>query len=172
MERAPEVLQSNKKHYMRKIVSIAVIVLLLSLSCTKTQPAGATATVAMSNEWWVTLKLNGADLIGTHVAFSTYNTSSNVSDSLWVDDLGLGYQFKCKVVANPKDLTFSVDSAQNQYYDIRVHIANGKIIKNGGISRTGLTTDSLYMEASFGDDPGDTYIISGTARTRQAADDY
>ena len=32
--------------------------------------------------------------------------------------------------------------------------------------------DSIYMEASFGDDPGDTFIISGVARSRWAQDDY
>ena len=60
-----------------------------------------------------------------------------------------------------------------EYYDIRVHIANGKIIPNGGMGKsTGSIVDSIYMEASFGDDPGDTYIISGVARSRWATDDY
>ena len=161
---------------MNRIFKISgIIVLLFSISCTKkTLAPGATNTVAMSNEWWVTLSLNGNDLLGTRVLFATYNTSENVSDSLWLDDLNNGYQFKVKVLADPKNETFSVDSAQNEYYDIRVHIANGKIIPNGGISKTGLKTDSLYMEATFGDDPDPThiYIISGTARTRWAADDY
>jgi Lipid-binding putative hydrolase len=151
-----------------------IIVLLFSISCTKkTLAPGATNTVAMSNEWWVALSLNGNDLLGTRVLFATYNTSENVSDSLWLDDLNNGYQFKVKVLADPKNETFSVDSAQNESYDIRVHIANGKIIANGAKSKsTGSVVDSIYMEASFGDDPGHTYIISGVARTRWAQDDY
>jgi hypothetical protein len=162
-------------HNMNRIFKISgIIILLFSISCTrKLEAPGATNTVAMSNEWWVTLSLNGKDLIGNPVLFSTYNTSQNVSDSLWLDDLNNGYQFKVKVLADPKTETFSVDSAQNETYDIRVHIANGKIIPNGGKSKsTKSIVDSIYMEASFGDDPGDTYIISGVARSRWAQDDY
>jgi Lipid-binding putative hydrolase len=159
---------------MNRIFRISAIIMLFSMSCTKKlENPGATNTVAMSNEWWVTLTLGGNDLLGTHVLFSTYNTSQNVADSLWLDDLGNGYDFKCKVLANPKSLTFTTDSSQNLYYDIRVHIANGKIIPNGGMGKsTGSIVDSIYMEASFGDDPGDTYIISGVARSRWAQDDY
>lgn len=159
---------------MNRILRISAVIILFSMSCTKKlDNPGATATVAMSNEWWVTLTLNGNDLLGTHVLFSTYNTSQNVADSLWLDDLQNGYDFKCKVLADPKNLTFTADSSQNQYYNIRVHIANGKIIPNGGMGKsTGSIVDSIYMEASFGDDPGDTYIISGVARSRWAQDDY
>jgi hypothetical protein len=160
---------------MNRIFKISgIIILLFSISCTrKLEAPGQTNTVAMSNEWWVTLSLNGEDLIGNPVLFSTYNTSQNVSDSLWLDDLNNGYQFKVKVLADPKNETFSTDSAQNESYDIRVHIANGKIIPNGGKGKsTGSIVDSIYMEASFGDDPGDTYIISGVARSRWAQDDY
>jgi hypothetical protein len=158
---------------MNRTLRIPIMVMLLFISCTKKiENPGATNTVAMSNEWWVTFSLNGTDLIGTPVLFATYNTSQNVSDSLWLDDLKHTYQFKCKVLANPTDLTFTTDSSQNETYDIRVHIANGKIFPNGGHSKTGLVTDSIYMQASFGDDPGDTYVISGVARTRWADDDY
>jgi Lipid-binding putative hydrolase len=159
---------------MNRMYRITAIIMILFLSCTKKlENPGATNTVAMSNEWWVTLTLGGNDLLGRHVLFSTYNTSQNVADSLWLDDLENGYDFKCKVLADPKNLTFTTDSSQNEYYDIRVHIANGKIIPNGGKGyTTGSIVDSIYMEASFGDDPGDTFIISGVARSRWAQDDY
>src|SRR5277367_183940 len=159
---------------MNRIFKISAVIILFSMSCTKKlENPGATNTVAMSNEWWVTLTLGGNDLLGTHVLFATYNTAANVADSLWLDDLGNGYDFKCKVLANPKALTFTTDSSQNLYYDIKVHIANGKIIPNGGLGKsTGSPVDSIYMEASFSDDPGDTYIISGVARSRWAQDDY
>lgn len=159
---------------MNKMYRISAIVLMLFLSCTKKlENPGATNNVAMANEWWVTLMLDGNDLLGAHVLFSTYNMSQNVADSLWLDDNQNGYVFKCKVLADPKNLTFATDSAQNEYYDVKVHIANGKIIPNGGKGKTtGSIVDSIYMEASFGDDPGDTFIISGVARSRWAQDDY
>ena len=88
---------------MNRIFGIFALMILFSMSCTKKlEDPGATNTVAMSNEWWVTLTLGGNDLLGKHVLFSTYNTSQNVADSLWLDDLGNGYDFKCKVLANPK----------------------------------------------------------------------
>jgi len=159
---------------MNRMYRFTAIIMILFLSCTKKlENPGATNTVAMTNEWWVTLTLDGNDLLGGHVLFSTYNTSQNVADSLWLDDLENGYDFKCKVLADPKNLTFATDSSQNEYYDIRVHIANGKIIPNGGKGySTGSIVDSIYMEASFGDDPGDVFIISGVARSRWAQDDY
>ena len=159
---------------MNRMYRITAIIMVLFLSCTKKlENPGVTNTVAMSNEWWVTLSSGGTDLLGTHVLFATYNTSQNIADSLWLDDLANGYQFKCKVLADPKNQTFSTDSSQNEYYDIRVHIANGKIIPNGGISKTtGSIVDSIYMEATFTDDPVNTYIISGVSRSRWAQDDY
>jgi hypothetical protein len=177
MEPAQDLLQSNKIHYMNKMMfRILAVFMVLSISCTKKlENPGATNTVAMSNEWWVTLGLTGTLLGGgAHALFSTYNTSQNVSDSLWMDDGGNLWDFKIKVLADPKSLTFlTTDSAQNEYYDIRVKISNGKIIPNGGKGyTTGSIVDSIYMEAVFGDDPTNTYIISGVARSRWAQDDY
>ena len=166
---------------MNSIFKIVGCALLISFcSCVKeNEPAGNTpvSTKAMANEWWVTLRLGTDDLLGTHVSFSTYNTSAN-DDSLWVDDMEIGYGFKCKVKADIQNLSFSTGSSLNEYTDVNgndgvtITIANGKIIRNGGVSKTGLATDSIYLEAQFADDPGNTYIISGTARTRQQDDDY
>lgn len=161
-----------------KVISSAVLISLCG--CVKEiKPAGSTAvtSVAMANEWWVTLKIGTNDLLGTHVRFDTYNTSAN-DDSLWVDDLEIGYGFKCKVKMDIKGLNFSTSGSIDEYEDVNgndsvvITIANGKIIPKGGISKTGLATDSIYLEVQFADDPGDTYIVSGTARTKQQEDDY
>ncbi len=73
---------------MNRIFGLGIMLMLLSLSCTKKlEDPGATNTVTMSNEWWVTIKVNDVDLLqGDRILFSTYNTSRNVSDSLWLDD--------------------------------------------------------------------------------------
>src|SRR6476659_3804101 len=87
MESDQELSQSNKTYYMNRLYKMTVIIAVLFLSCTKKlEDPGATQTVAMSNEWWVTLTVDGNDLLGAHVLFSTYNTSKNVADSLWLDD--------------------------------------------------------------------------------------
>ena len=161
---------------MNRMYRLLAILIVFSFSCTKKlENPGATNTVAMSNEWWVTLATGGVvQYGGAHLLFSTYNTSQNVADSLWLDDLGNVWNFKIKVLANPTNLTFlTTDSAQNEYYDIRVKISNGKIIPKGGVGyTTGSIVDSIYMEAVFGDDPTNTYVISGVARSRWAQDDY
>jgi len=132
---------------------------------------GSTKTEKMANEWWVTLKQGGADLIGTHVKIATYNTSAN-NDSIWVDDLENTWQFKVKAKVNLDSLSFSTSQFQNEYYNITVNLMNGKIFPGQGKSKSGNVTDSIYMQAEFSDDPGTIYVISGHARTRFAEDDY
>jgi hypothetical protein len=157
---------------MKKLICIALAGLMFICSCKKNLPdVGATSSVKMANEWWVTLKQGSTDLIGTHVKIATYNTSSN-NDTIWVDDLGNTWQFKVKAKANYDSLSFKTSGAENEYYAITVNLTGGKIFPNGGKSKTGNVTDSIYMQAEFSDDPGTIYTISGHARTRFTEDDY
>lgn len=158
---------------MKKIIPVSLIAgFAFIASCTKNLPdAGATNAVKMANEWWVTFTLDGNDLLGKHVKFSTYNTSAQ-DDSIWLDDLGNTWQFKVKAVANLQNLTFSADSVENQTYPIQVFVTDGIMIPNGGTSKTGRTTDSIYMKVRFTDDPTNTYVISGVGRTMYSDDDY
>src|SRR5262249_51814806 len=93
-------------------------------------------------------------------------------DSLWIDDLGHSWQFKVKTKIDYSNLTFSGSGVPNQYYNITVDIADGKILPKAAKSRSGNVTDSLYFKATFSDDPTTTYVISGTARTGFIEDDY
>ena len=102
---------------------------------------------------------------------NTYNTSAN-DDSIWVDDLLNSWQFKCKAAINYQNLTFSTTNATNEYYPITVNITNGKILLKSGTSKSGVKTDSIYMQVNFSDDAANTYVISGTARTGFIEDDY
>lgn len=159
---------------MRKILfSTIVIISVLAASCKKILPDyGRTATVNASNGWWVTFTLGGADIYGLgHQFISTYNTSLS-PDSIWIDDLGHLWDFKCKAAINYPALTFSNPAAQNEYYNITVMLANGKVLPKAGHSRAGNVTDSIYVETTFSDDPTNKYVISGTARTGFIEDDY
>lgn len=156
---------------MRKILLLICLpTLFLATACKKTYDVGQTATPKMSNGWWAALYQGGAPLQDP-VFFSTYNTSGS-ADSMWVDDLDNGYQFKCKVKVDYKTLTFSTTGSQNESYNITVKIMNGKVLPKAGHSRSGVATDSLYMQAIFSDDPTTTYEIRGTARTGLIEDDY
>jgi len=157
---------------MRKILfSILIVAAGMFLSCQKTYESGKTVASKPANGWWATVTLNGADIGAGTFFMDTYNTSAN-DDSLWIDDLGNFWQFKCKTKIDYSKLTFSVANSANEYYPITVNISNGKILPKAGTSKAGNKTDSIYMEANFSDDPGNTYVITGTARTGFIEDDY
>ena len=157
---------------MKKLILIAIVIIIVAAGCVKTNDPGGTTAKALVNEWWVTVTVNGNDFAGGHVSLTTYNSAPD-QDSIWVDDLGHIWNFKVKAKADYKALTFSTTDAQNEYYDSKVTLTGGKILPNAGHSKTGIITDSLYIEAKFNDDPDNlTYVISGTARTFRAEDDY
>ena len=158
---------------MKKInILLILIVLVAAVSCKKTYTPGNTVAVKAANGWWVTFTQGGVDVYSLgHFFLSTYNTSAG-DDSLWIDDLGNSWNFKCKAKIDYNTLLFSTTNAQNEYYNITVNIANGKILPKGGHSRSGNITDSIYFESNFSDDPTNTYVISGTARTGFIEDDY
>ncbi|HEY0433095.1 MAG TPA: lipid-binding protein [Chitinophagaceae bacterium] len=158
---------------MRKIFFAVIAIITVSLcACKKDTKPGATVAVKTANTWWVTFTLDNQDVYGLgNFLMTTYNTAAN-DDSLWVDDLGNSWQFKCKAKADHTNLTFATANSQNQYYDITVNLAEGKILPKAGHSRSGEPTDSIYFKATFSDDPTNTYVISGTARTGLAQDDY
>jgi hypothetical protein len=157
---------------MRKIFFSTFLIIIFLSSCKKDLNPGTTAGVKAANGWWVTFTLDGADVYNLGTFFiSTYNTSAN-DDSIWVDDLGHSWVFKCKAKVDYNNLTFTTSNAQNQYYNITVNLTDGKILPKAGTSRSGNVTDSIYFKANFADDPSNTYVISGTARTGFIEDDY
>ncbi|MDR3712929.1 MAG: lipid-binding protein [Puia sp.] len=167
---------------MKKLIFVAIMMAgLFAMSCKRTLPdQGTTATVKMSNGWWVTYSLGGVSLLGDPVFMSTYNTAGNTADSMWVDDLGKFWDFKGVVGVDYKALTFSNPMCINDYYGDTAKIANGKVLLKAGHSRAGNVTDSIYFEIQYSDDDTNmvaapyfnTYIVSGTARTGFIEDDY
>jgi hypothetical protein len=162
---------------------------------------GTTATVKMSNSWWVNVSLPGTGyLTPLPLFFQTYNTAANSIDSMWLDNFnnlvladevgfpyslgtgpdslaGLGVDFKCKVAINYSALTFSTVNAVNYYGDTAstfVTVIGGRILPNAGHSLSGNPVDSIYMRAVFSNAPQstDTFTIAGVARTEINADDY
>lgn len=158
---------------MKKITILLASATFLFSACMKTKDPGATAAVKVANEWWVTLDLDGVqDSLGLgHFEIATYNTSAN-DNHIWIDDYKNGWQVKFKATVDYKTLTFSADSAQNEYYDIKVQQTDGKILPNAGHSKSGNVVDSIHMKVAFSDDPGNVYEMNGVARTRFAEDDY
>jgi len=155
------------------IYSAITLTVILVTSCQKKPDVGGTATEKMANEWWVQLYDDSGPVTDFgHIA--TYNSASNTSNELWLDDQAEIWDFKVKVNADPANLTFSAKDAVSvvENYNIKVNITDGKIFANGGHSKNGVVTDSIYMKVEFEDDPGTIYSIRGHARTRFAEDDY
>jgi hypothetical protein len=158
-----------------KIITAIAGIILLSGSCQKSFDPGTTVSKSMANGWWVTFTQGGADIYGLGTFFlTTYNTAAN-TDSIWVDDLGHSWNFKCRAVADYTHLTFNTAGSPNDYNgdSTTVTITNGVVLPKGGHSKAGNITDSLYMQIAFSDDPNHlSYVISGTARTGFIEDDY
>jgi hypothetical protein len=159
-----------------KIIAAIAGVLLVSVSCQKSLDPGTTNSPKIANGWWVTFTQGGNDIYGLGTFFlDTYNTSANNNDSMWVDDLGHSWNFKCKVASNYSALTFATPASPNDYNgdSTTVTITGGKVLLKAGTTKGGNKSDSLYMQVKFSDDPsGATYVISGTARTGFDEDDY
>jgi hypothetical protein len=160
---------------MKNIFLLLLFIVVTIASCKKDNyDPGTTKSPNASNGWWVTYSIDGTPIYGP-VFFSTYNTAADKADSMWIDDLENFWQFRGKVALNYSALTFSSDLSENDYYSSEAKIANGKILPKGGHSKSGVATDSIYMEIQFSDDSpayGTTYQISGTARTGFIEDDY
>jgi hypothetical protein len=165
-------------------LSVALVTIVLS-SCQKKPDVGGTTPEKMANEWWVQLYDPAGGLAYSasyHGHMETYNSSAN-DNTIWIDDFpvksggswgGDIWGFKIKAVADLNNLTFSAKQSVSALdgYNIKVNVTDGKIIENGGHSKTGVLTDSIYMKIEFEDDPGTIYSIRGHARTRFAEDDY
>lgn len=154
-------------------------------SCEKDAPeVEYTATYPVSGEWWVTYKVETSPGVFEdvyHVGYTpllTYNTAANKPTEIWVDDEGNFWNYKVKSSLDMNQLSFGVNEAPNKAldgdepYDITVSIKDGKVFKNGGLSKTKVKTDSIYFKIEFSDAPGDVYHVSGHRRTGFLEDDF
>lgn len=156
-------------------------------SCTKRQDYGGTAVQQMSNGWWVMAyssvngvvsitPTTGPDTASNHIFFVTYNAAQNTADSVWADDLGyIGGNYDVKALLGVNLSTYTLASGQtaNLYQSTNpVQWAAGKIFPKGGLSRTGVVTDSIHLQFLFTGSPGDTLTIQGVARTGFDGDDW
>jgi hypothetical protein len=156
----------------RIFVIIAGIAMVAVSSCSKKPDTGGTSAEKVANEWWVTFKVNGVDVYGLGTtALVTYNTAGNNGD-IWIDDEEHTWEYKVKAQVDYSNLTFKATASQNEYYNIKATITDGKILLNAAKSKTGNVTDSINFKVEFTDDPGTIYTVAGHARTRFAEDEY
>jgi hypothetical protein len=175
---------------MKNKIFIALIAVLLigTTGCRKLyeldQPKDAETVYSpiwpLAGEWWVTYKFDDGsgvvdDWYGVgHTLLYTYNTSANDADKFWISDQGNFWSYMVKSGCTPSSATFAGTDLVSAVpdYDIKVQVTNGKVLEDLGKSFTGVTTDSIYFELEFEDDPGTIYQCSGIRRTGFPDDDY
>ena len=155
-------------------VSAAALLILLA-SCAKEKPdIENTSTYQMAGEFFVQTYV-GPDLAVDFSKIITYNTSDQNSNQVWVDDLENIWGFKSKVDVDYSGLSFKPTNASPNLYITgeTVSVLEGRIIPNGGHSKTGVIVDSIYLKIKFSDDPDDlTYELKGHGRTGFFEDEY
>lgn len=135
---------------------------------------GGTAVEEMAGEWDVeiiALDNTGKQLgsLGT-TTFRTYNTASNTSSQMWLDDNNSFWPFKFLVDVDYNTKTFSATSREsNDGEKGTVVVENGKVLKNAAKNLHGMPNDSIVFTMHFSDDPqgygASDYLITGQRYT-------
>ena len=163
---------------MKNIIIFLTICLSIALtSCFEEVDVFDSETLDYSGRWYFEVKTeDGTPLhnYGSHM-LNIYNTSENVADKIWIDDVknifGIGTRIKYELNGDHSSFS-SVDQTENgagsnvrkpelkdptgpdqsttvsNYYNKGV-ILEGKILKLGGLSKTGAPVDSIYMKLKF-----------------------
>lgn len=144
---------------------------------------GETSIVDMAGDWYVQFLVDGKDIYGYRL-FSTYNTSVNSGNEMWIEDNGF-WPFKVKIPVDSGAKTFAGSNLVSEYsYEVKledgtvevvtpiVTITNGQIIKDGATTTGGNTSDSITFNIEFSDDVGTIYTITGYKRTGFLEDEH
>ena len=146
---------------------------------------GATQVVDMAGDWYVRLLVDGEDIYGLgYYLLSTYNSSANNGNEIWIDDHEL-WPFKVKTPINLNAKTFSGSGLVSEYSYTQeledetevevtpiVTITDGLIVANGATTTGGNPSDSISFTVEFSDDPGTIYTIEGYKRTGFLEDEH
>ena len=149
------------------------------MGCENETEPGGTAVEKMAGDWWVTVDVidNGVNVgdsgVG-HILMYTYNTSSNTSTEMWIDDDKHFWDYKAKVNVDYNNRTFSTtDFVDNMKYESKVKVLDGKVMEGVAKTPSGMAADSIVYFIQFDDDDDKyTYKVSGFRRTGFPADDF
>lgn len=156
---------------MKKIFSIVMLMFaamsfLTSCDSDTDIEAGGTIVEPMAGLWEVNIDAvdeNGKVVYEDFfdpIQLYTYNTASNSSTQMWIDDKASMWAYKFLVNIDLDNMTFSSPSTNYDptlaYSDEgeagNAVLENGKIVKNGGLNIHGKPIDSIEFYISFDDD--------------------
>ena len=124
----------------------------------------------MTGEWWVAMSAGGSDF--GYFLFTTYNTASNSTSEMFLDDLHNFWDFKVRASINFDAKTFSGTDLTNLSYESSVTITNGTITMKSTESTGGNITDGISFDLEFSDDAGTIYHGEGYRRTGFQEDEH
>ena len=166
---------------MKKYIALLTAALAFTFiftACEDTTDPGGTEVEKMAGDWWVTITNTGTDYEGEYGPYliNSYNTAANVATEIWVDDGAHFWDFKVKVNVNYAAGTFATDGfVDNDSYESKVKITDGKITKDGAITPSGMPADKIEFKVNFDDDDLDgtaVFEVTGFRRTGFPADDF
>lgn len=155
---------------MKKIILAMIAVVAMTFTSCQKDDVEMMETVAMAGDWVMTFD-DGTEAWGCPHGL-TFNTAANVPDEIWVSDEGYFWSFQAKVKCDLNTLTFASDGwVQNDMYDCKVRITNGKITPNGMTLPSGRIVDTISYDVEFDDDaPGNVWHATGRRYTGFAED--
>jgi hypothetical protein len=162
-----------KYNILKKISYLILSIVLMAsfVSCEQQESIPDESDIAikeMTATWVVDIYWDG-DYYDTNT-ISTFNTSSNDTATMWLDDLGHGWGLLAKVNTNLGALTFSGTDLDELYYGVTVTITDGLITKGDATTPSGDVVDSIYFKAEFSDIPGEIWEYSGYRSTAKVPD--
>ncbi|MFP5438351.1 MAG: lipid-binding protein [Bacteroidia bacterium] len=162
-----------------KYILLPVVAMFLAVSCEEDGYAdydeGGTPAKSMSGEWFINISDEATGTL--QVANALHRTYDDNNGGLWLSDRFSATQFygwylESVVQYDPQNLTFSGTNLANEADGSVVTITEGKIIKNGARTESGVVVDSIYFKGVFDYDPGTTLIFSGRKRTGFEEDEH
>ncbi len=143
---------------MKKLIYLFVAVFALS-SCMKDPDIWDSSVKELAGDWFVRTYSADGDLVEDYKKLYTYNTADD-NGEMWVNLKGV-IKLGSTTKVNSSGMTFSGDDVYS--------ISDGEVFNGKGVSKTGNTTDSIYMQVVK---EGTTYVVSGHRKTGFPEDNY
>lgn len=164
----------NSKQYI--YIALALVGLAVT-GCKKDQPDVEYSPIfPISGEWYVKVaNANGTLARPTYTTLSTYNTSANENNVVWMKMLtsavpyGLLGKASCDVNAKTLSGTGITNTAFTP--NSKFSILEGKVLLNATTLHSKVVTDSIYVRFTT-ETNGQTYILSGHRRSQYEEDQY
>lgn len=144
---------------MKKFLIIMAGLMFAITSCTEKPDIWDSSTVECAGDWFIQFYAADGTLVESYKKIFTYNTAADNGD-MWINFRNAGTTNVVTKVTTSGS-TFSGSDV--------LTVSNGQVISGGGLSRTGVKTDSIYMQV---DVSGVSYSVAGHRVTGFVEDNY